>query len=208
MRRPAMLKLIFFLLSIVCVTVLLTCGLAWSHNSGTIGLYSVEFSVGLEGWSQSHRCVKGNCPVPDHTQKGGFDSGSCHWGFCASCGRTAKKIKTLLQTCLALSSLSFGLTFITRRLSYQIGFTGKLLLVCMSVLSLSTLAASWLHWEYHCAHNFGDLEYNIGHLRVIDVKMEVHYGFIIAILGSISALVSVGAETFRKGFQSPGIQIL
>jgi len=81
---------------------------------------------------------------------------------------------------------------------------GKLVGVAASVLTLITLVATWSLWLDKCQDSFAGMTYQIGDVRVVNVKPQLFYGFIISILGSMAALITVIAEAVKSSFSVNG----
>mmetsp|Transcript_17421 Transcript_17421/g.26130 ORF Transcript_17421/g.26130 Transcript_17421/m.26130 type:complete len:220 (+) Transcript_17421:84-743(+) len=201
--RWAILNPIFTMMTLVCVLVLLTCDLGWANNKGTIGLYEVEFTAKLTGWTFKYNCKDGgSCPVDAHEENAAYNSDSCRWEFCKPCNQATRQMQALLRGCLAFVIVHLVLTIIWLRLGNRGGFLGKMIAVFVALLTLATVLSSWVVWLSKCNKHFDGMSYMIGKIHVINVKMQLHYAFAVAILGSLTALCLTATEVIRKSFNS------
>uniref|UniRef100_A0A7S2TKV5 Uncharacterized protein n=1 Tax=Lotharella oceanica TaxID=641309 RepID=A0A7S2TKV5_9EUKA len=188
----------FSVLSLIAIIVLLSNDMAWSNDVGTIGLYQVHFAVGLRGWSFEFNCRQEECPTPDSKETADYQSSSCRWHFCEPCGKATKHINAMLNACIAFIAIYFVLAVGRVNLRNRGGFFGKIIAVFSSVLNFVTLVAAWSLWLDRCNNKFDDMNYMIGEIRVINIKPQLYYGFVVAVLASTSAVLCVIAEAIMQ----------
>eukprot|EP00471_Norrisiella_sphaerica_P003005 CAMPEP_0184483236 /NCGR_PEP_ID=MMETSP0113_2-20130426/4884_1 /TAXON_ID=91329 /ORGANISM="Norrisiella sphaerica, Strain BC52" /LENGTH=206 /DNA_ID=CAMNT_0026863515 /DNA_START=161 /DNA_END=781 /DNA_ORIENTATION=- len=189
--------------------VMLTSSIAWSDDEGQVGLYATHFALGLEGYKFSFKCKEGEvCPNDNHSESDSYTSQSCRWKFCEPCALASEKIRNLTKMCLAFIGTFIVATLIRAKIMNRGGFFGKLLGVITAALTLVTMTCTWIVWVKKCANQFDGLSYMVGHIRVVGVKPQLYYGFVIAIMGSAASLLTVITEAARKttgfGANPPG----
>mmetsp|Transcript_13667 Transcript_13667/g.16325 ORF Transcript_13667/g.16325 Transcript_13667/m.16325 type:complete len:224 (+) Transcript_13667:105-776(+) len=204
MRWRAVYPSIFALLTLVCALVLLFSSIAWSNNQGNVGLFEVHFSMGLKGYQFSYNCKDGEiCPIDDHSETQGYDSDMCRWDFCGPCKQATQRMQAAIETCLGFIGLYIIIAVIRGKLRNKGGFAGKLSGVATSAVVLLMISCTWVLWISKCANHFDGMTYLIGHVRVVNVKPQLHYGFVVATLASITAFLAVLVEICKRDF-GPG----
>mmetsp|Transcript_26463 Transcript_26463/g.36942 ORF Transcript_26463/g.36942 Transcript_26463/m.36942 type:complete len:228 (+) Transcript_26463:93-776(+) len=201
MRGRAVYQSMFTILTMVCAFVLLFSGIAWSNNQGNVGLFEVHFSMGLQGYQFSYICKEGEiCPIDDHSEAQGYDSDMCRWDFCGPCKQTTQRMQAMIEACLGFIGLYIVIAAIRGKLRNKGGFFGKLSGVAAAAVVLLMICSTWVLWIAKCANHFQGMTYMIGHVRVVNVKPQLHYGFVVATLATVTAFLAILVEICRRDF--------
>eukprot|EP00472_Partenskyella_glossopodia_P013471 CAMPEP_0197540376 /NCGR_PEP_ID=MMETSP1318-20131121/65578_1 /TAXON_ID=552666 /ORGANISM="Partenskyella glossopodia, Strain RCC365" /LENGTH=211 /DNA_ID=CAMNT_0043099339 /DNA_START=236 /DNA_END=871 /DNA_ORIENTATION=- len=185
-----------------CSVLILLNLFPWANDIGTIGLYKVHFSLGITGWKFAYNCINNGCPQPNHTEEGGYGDDACRWDFCEHCLLATQKMTALSKACIAFASVYCVLALGRAYFRLRDGFFGKLLGVFTSILILVTSVATWALWLDKCQNQFATMSYIVGNVRVVNIKPQLYYAFVLGVLGSTMAILTAVAEAVRLSFSS------
>ena len=193
------------LVTAIAVAIVLSNTLDWSASIGQVDVYQVSFQFGLTSWDISYSCKdtsEAPCESADAHVSGTYDGANCIWSFCKPCHVASKHMTSFAYA--AMGFILANLVISGIRVHYQIstGFTTKFFGVVTAALVLTTCSAVFLTWISSCQNRFDDFSYMIGSIRVVQIKPTLQFGFMLAVFGSFTALLSVLSETCHRSFNA------